>query len=773
MIGVQNDRFGKLDFVPEVMQDLRAVVLDDRYGSCRPALPDGREFLTASATTTRAEIVKALDEAMASAGREQATLFVYFLGHGHKEGQDFYLVASATPSPDLIDSENAVPIGQRIKELLRRYSGVDGLMLVIDACHSGAVISDPVPGLLWQGLQARVEVFAATRPQEVASRGCFSRSLIELLKKGSPETADAQLRAYDEHDRLRDVAPADCSDLAPTTHMSLNGSRDAGLWLGLNSAADLRPALAGTQMAGVVARLTRNWQMRPGPAADVMRLLANRVSPIAITGGPGTGKSALLASFGRSSAGDYLSVDALVTARLGDNLADLAEALLEQLDKSPAYRKAAERFQNATPVHEQEKLPRFDQVVTGPLAHLDPEDARVLVGVDTVEQLDTVQRRRLLEAFTNLHHAGLIVTGRHMDDLPAASQIHLPQGDPEGVKQLVRALVEDPEARDRIALLSGGEWLRARVLSGLHRAGHFAGAQLYPGLDLAPVFEKAVSGAVTTAPQAPVADVARVLAAAPVGARMPLEVLVAALRSEDRSDQTLAVRVRDGLVALGELLARADAGSPDERVGPAHELIAGFLRGHFGEDAVTEAHSAIVQALADLQQAGPHSKPVAAYARDRRSEHLWAIGQSDQALSALPELPTPADNLALWQSWYERLRQGLGPDHPDTLATRHNIAAWTGRNGDARAALQLCTALLPDRQRILGPDHLDTLATRANIALWTGQAGDVGTALELCTALLRDQRQILGPDHPDTLNTRHNLAHWTGRAGGARAALQL
>src|ERR1700684_1284755 len=114
LIGVQNDHFGKLDFVPEVMQDLRAVVLDERYGSCRPALPDGREFLRASATTTRAEIVKALDEAMASAGREQATLFVYFLGHGHKEDQDFYLVASDTPSPDLIDSENAVPIGQRI-----------------------------------------------------------------------------------------------------------------------------------------------------------------------------------------------------------------------------------------------------------------------------------------------------------------------------------------------------------------------------------------------------------------------------------------------------------------------------------------------------------------------------------------------------------------------------------------------------------------------------------------------------------------------------------
>src|SRR5206468_10673440 len=122
-----------------------------------------------------------------------------------------------------------------------------------------------------------------------------------LLKKGSPRTANAELHAYGGHDRWREVAPAGCEDLAPPIHMSLNGSRDAGLWLGYNVAADLRPALAGTPAADAVARLTRDWQNRPGPSADVMRLLAVGTSPIAITGGPGTGKSALLASFGRRS----------------------------------------------------------------------------------------------------------------------------------------------------------------------------------------------------------------------------------------------------------------------------------------------------------------------------------------------------------------------------------------------------------------------------------------------------------------------------------------
>jgi uncharacterized caspase-like protein len=168
---VQNDRFGRLDFVPDLIKNLRDVVLDPDYGSCQPALPEGRELLSDPKVTTREAIVTALRDAVASASEDGATLFVYFLGHGIKKGEDFYLVATDTPSPERINSDNAVLLGQRIWELLGEYSCVDGLMLVIDACHSGAVISDPVPGLLRQGLAARVEFFAATRPKEVASRG--------------------------------------------------------------------------------------------------------------------------------------------------------------------------------------------------------------------------------------------------------------------------------------------------------------------------------------------------------------------------------------------------------------------------------------------------------------------------------------------------------------------------------------------------------------------------------------------------------------------------
>ena len=41
-----------------------------------------------------------------------------------------------------------------------------------------------------------------------------------------------------------------------------------------------------------------------------------------------------------------------------------------------------------------------------------------------------------------------------------------------------------------------------------------------------------------------------------------------------------------------------------------------------------------------------------------------------------------------------------------------------------REALRLYRELLPDQKRVLGPDHPETLLTRYDIAYWTGEAGD-------------------------------------------------
>jgi hypothetical protein len=62
------------------------------------------------------------------------------------------------------------------------------------------------------------------------------------------------------------------------------------------------------------------------------------------------------------------------------------------------------------------------------------------------------------------------------------------------------------------------------------------------------------------------------------------------------------------------------------------------------------------------------------------------------------------------------IKQILGPDHPEALATRNDIAYWTGRYGDAAGALRLSRELLSAYERVLGPGDSDTPTIRDNIA---------------------------------------------------------
>jgi hypothetical protein len=116
------------------------------------------------------------------------------------------------------------------------------------------------------------------------------------------------------------------------------------------------------------------------------------------------------------------------------------------------------------------------------------------------------------------------------------------------------------------------------------------------------------------------------------------------------------------------------------------------------------------------------------------------------------------------------VERALGPEHPDALACRSSLARFTWDAGDAAGARDQFAALLPIAERALGPEHPDTLHTRRNLARWTGGAGDAAGARDQLVALLPIAERALGPEHPDTLTTRRNLARWTGAAGDAAGA---
>ena len=100
----------------------------------------------------------------------------------------------------------------------------------------------------------------------------------------------------------------------------------------------------------------------------------------------------------------------------------------------------------------------------------------------------------------------------------------------------------------------------------------------------------------------------------------------------------------------------------------------------------------------------------------------------------------------------------LGPDHPDTLTSRNNLAVAYLAAGRTAEAIAMHEATLRLTESKLGPDHPDTLISRNNLAAAYRAAGRTAEAIALHEATLKLREAKLGPDHPDTLTSRNNLA---------------
>ena len=94
------------------------------------------------------------------------------------------------------------------------------------------------------------------------------------------------------------------------------------------------------------------------------------------------------------------------------------------------------------------------------------------------------------------------------------------------------------------------------------------------------------------------------------------------------------------------------------------------------------------------------------------------------------------------------------PEVPDpvTLTARFFLAYWTGRAGDAAAARDQFTALLPVRERVLGAEHLHTLSTRYRLGRWIGRVEPVISSSRCCPS----PNGCWVPGHPDTMATATN-----------------
>ncbi|HEY7324533.1 MAG TPA: tetratricopeptide repeat protein, partial [Streptosporangiaceae bacterium] len=205
----------------------------------------------------------------------------------------------------------------------------------------------------------------------------------------------------------------------------------------------------------------------------------------------------------------------------------------------------------------------------------------------------------------------------------------------------------------------------------------------------------------------------------------------------------LAARViRAGLARQGRLVSACRAAAF------AVEGSSTALAKQRNHAAVTEMASQVA-ALAENAEAAPDDvgelATMLARLRSLVLNHLADLGEAMPEVIAIGE-PLAADLYRL-----------LGPDDPDTMRARTDLARAYHQTGRVDDAIPLVEQVLAARERLFGADHPGTLASRNNLASAYRATGRAADAIGLFEENLAACERLFGADHPKTLASRHSL----------------
>ena len=714
VIGSQCAARPRLGFLPELAGELCEVLTDPTLGGCAPALPD-RPSGGLVQDLTREEVLDALDEAFRAADRAGATLLIALLGHGVARGDDFYYLTVDAPGRG--NYRRDVHLSHHLKEALSDAADLDGLIVLLDTCHAGVAAQQAATGWGEVGLGRdvrRYELLSASADGP-AYNGDFTRTLIEVLRRGVP-AAGSTVDARDLRAPLLQGAAAQRPQRVTVDGGGWAQDGDQGLWLAHNAA--LRdPDDDATGLAALDRVTELVTFLQPTPTLDALVAAVRTHRCVVVTGPRGSGKSTLAAALTRPAAGRGHVPDALVHAIAfaagGSTLAILTAALAGQLAGTvPGYTAAARAYEAALDPAEQQGLPALARRVIGPLGRLSPPGPVRLV-IDALDELPEMTqqavRAAVITALEPSPHGvhrqqppgaeagvGFVLTARPAAARPpGAYQVPVDQPGDDVITAYFAQRGVRTEFHRRLVRQAGGSWLHAHLLAEQAVRPGFTPEQLPAGTRpaLTALYEAellAAGAGDRDRWETRLRPVLAVLAVAGTGSVLPLPLAVAA--SARLGGPRTPAALRDVVARLSGLIVRSQPGQPSEQLGLFHLSLAEeyLLRRdpdvQFPVDPI-DGHAALAAALRELAPVEEHDlgNPLHRYALRAEPDHRWAGRDSTGVLASLHGRPLDRarDEQERWHRWEAAFRGALGPEHPDTLTARGDLAYRT-RQADVR-----------------------------------------------------------------------------------------
>ena len=192
------------------------------------------------------------------------------------------------------------------------------------------------------------------------------------------------------------------------------------------------------------------------------------------------------------------------------------------------------------------------------------------------------------------------------------------------------------------------------------------------------------------------------------------------------------------------------------RLGPACRVAASAVEGSVAALAKHPDHAAVMEMLAQVAALAENAGTAADDAGEQVPTMLTRL--RSLALNHLVELgDTMPHAIAIGEPLTADLDRLLGPDDPDTIRARNDLARAYRETGRVADAVPLVEQVLAARERLFGADDPRTLASRNNLASAYRATGRAAEAIGLFEKNLAACERLFGADHPRTLASRHSL----------------